>query len=137
MIFNEYIAADYLEVCRYSRDHEMPILDAETLMLGINHAEIGRILADKWALPLDLERAWCSITTPKRPEEIVDFTNIIHLADCMAHDADAGLWEEESRMAEWSGSRALAHLDDEGYDRITALCASAAEGEIEYLTIVK
>jgi HD-like signal output (HDOD) protein len=137
LIFNEYLAADYREVCQYSRDHEMPLLDAETLMLGINHAEIGRILADKWALPVDLELSMVFHHYPDRSEEIVDFINIIHQADHIAHEAGAGLSEEEAVTPEWTESRSQLHVDDEVHDRIRDLCVAAAAGPVEYLSIVR
>jgi HD-like signal output (HDOD) protein len=137
LIFNEYLSADYREVCQYSRDHEMPLLDAETLMLGINHAEIGRILADKWALPLDLELSMVFHHYPDRSEEIVDFINIIHQADHIAHEAGAGLFEEESVTPEWAESRSQLHVDDGVHDRICELCVAAATGPVEYLSIVR
>jgi HD-like signal output (HDOD) protein len=137
LIFNEYIPADYMEVCRYSQEHAMPLLDAETLMLGINHAEIGRILADKWALPLDLELSMVFHHYPDRSEEIVDFVNIIHLADHIAHDADAGLFEGEAVTPEWTESRTGLRVDDDVYTRIREHCVAAAAGPVEYLSIVQ
>jgi len=137
LIFNEYLSADYREVCQYSRDRAVPLLDAETLMLGINHAEIGRILADKWALPPDLELSMVFHHYPDHSEEIVDFVNIIHQADRIAHDAGAGLVDDEALTPEWTESRTQLHVDDEVYNRIRELCFAAAAGPVEYLSIVQ
>jgi hypothetical protein len=74
---------------------------------------------------------------PDRSEEIVDFVNIIHQADRIAHDAGAGLVEEEALTPEWAPSRAQLHIDDAVYGRIRELCVAAAAGPVEYLSIVQ
>ena len=137
LIFNEYIPADYMEVCRFSRENGIPMIDAETRLLGINHAEMGRILADKWSLPLDLELSMVFHHQPDQSDENSDFLTIIHLADHIAHEAGADFFDGEAMTPEWQESREILHVDDAVYENIKTICASAATGSNEYLSIVQ
>jgi len=137
LIFNESVCDDYREASEYARVKNIPLIDAETQLLGINHAEMGRILADKWALPLDLELALVHHHDPAQAaDDIVDLVNIVHMADQIAHDIGADLWEHEARSPEWKESRTLLHLDDAAYERVKESCVAAMANSGEYLSIV-
>jgi putative nucleotidyltransferase with HDIG domain len=137
LIFNEYVFKDYAETCQFSRKNNLPLIDAETLQLGINHAEIGRILADKWALPLDLEYALVHHHNPAQAGEVTDLVAIVHLADIIAHDIGANLWENEARNPEWNQCRTLLHVDDAAYDRLKENTADIISGSVDFLDIIK
>jgi putative nucleotidyltransferase with HDIG domain len=137
LIFNEFVQPDYGDTCAFSREQKVPIIDAESQMLGINHAEIGRILADKWALPLDLENAIVWHHNPPAAGEIMELVNIVHMADVIAHDIGADLWEGEARTAEWRESRDLLHIDDESYKRIKDSTAGVMASSVEFLSIIR
>jgi len=137
LIFNEFVFDDYVETCIVARKTNIPIIDAETLVLGINHAEIGRILADKWALPLDLEYSLVHHHNPAQAGEITDLVAIVHMADIIAHDIGANLWENEARNPEWREARSLLHIDDAVYDRLKANTADVMAGSGDFLSIIK
>lgn len=137
LIFNEYVFQDYVETCVFARKNNIPLIDAETQVLGINHAEIGRILADKWALPLDLEYALVHHHNPAQAGEITDLVAIVHMADIIAHDIGANLWEKEARNPEWNQCRAHLHIDDLVYDRLKAATNDAMAGSADFLSIIK
>ncbi|HEX7509866.1 MAG TPA: HDOD domain-containing protein, partial [Chitinivibrionales bacterium] len=65
LLFELFTPKEYGEVCLRSKKNGMPLSETETLTLGLNHADIGRILADKWALPLDLEYTIVHHHTPE------------------------------------------------------------------------
>lgn len=137
LIFNEYVFQDYAETCAFSRKNKIPLIDAETQVLGINHAEIGRILADKWALPLDLEYALVHHHNPAQAGEITDLVAIVHMADIIAHDIGANLWENEARNPEWNQCRVQLHIDDAVYDRLKANTSDTMAGSADFLSIIK
>ncbi len=49
-----YFASTYEDVLRYAESRQIEILEAESILLGLNHAEIGSQLALAWNLPEDL-----------------------------------------------------------------------------------
>lgn len=138
LIFNEFVFQDYRETADYARRNGIPIIDAETCVLGINHARIGRIIADKWALPIDLEKAIVNHHDPAGSGGIVDLVVITHVADGIAHDIGAGAEEGEceARSPQWREGREYLHIDDEVYERIRASTASGMENAREYLSII-
>jgi HD-like signal output (HDOD) protein len=50
VIFIEYLADQYQQALSKARDDTVPICEAERLVIGIDHAELGYMLADKWKL---------------------------------------------------------------------------------------
>jgi putative nucleotidyltransferase with HDIG domain len=137
LIFDEYVYPDYKVAFEYAKNCEVPLLEAESQVLAINHAEIGRILADKWALPLDLENAIVFHHDPQAAGEHVEPVAITHVADAIAHDIGADMYEGETRTPLWEGSRELLHIDDAAYDKIKAASANVMTNSVEFLTIVR
>jgi HD-like signal output (HDOD) protein len=137
LIFDEYVFPDYKAACDYAKNFKVPLIEAESQVLGINHAGIGRILADKWALPLDLEEAIVFHHEPQGAGEHVEPVAIAHVADAIAHDIGADLWENEARTPLWEQSRELLHIDDAAYDKIKAASANVMTNSVEFLTIIR
>lgn len=137
LIFNEYIPGDYAELCGVCKQRGIPMRDAENELLGINHAEMGRILADKWALPLDLELSMVFHHNPDKSDEINDLLNVVHLADHVAHEAGADIFEGEATTPEWQETRENLHVTNDVYENIKTICKSAAAGPNEFLSIVR
>jgi putative nucleotidyltransferase with HDIG domain len=137
LIFDEYVFPDYKAAYGYAITRNVPLLEAESQVLGINHAQIGRILADKWALPLDLENAIVFHHNPQGAGEHTEAVAIIHIADAIAHDIGANIWENEARTALWEESRELLHIGDADYERIKAASANVMSNSVDFLTIVR
>lgn len=136
LIFNEFVQPEYGRVCAMASAGGVPLLNAESAALGINHAQIGRILADKWALPIDLENAIVNHHEPGSAGDFTDLVGIVHMADIVAHDIGAHFWEQEALTPEWAGCRGLLRIDEEAYSRIRTQTADAMKGSMEFLSII-
>lgn len=136
LIFNECINSDYIEVCEYARANSIPLIEAETRVLGINHAQIGKILADKWALPLDLEYSLVYHHEPGAADNIVDLVSTVHLADVIAHQLGAGLWDDEPCVGEWEQTRSVLKIADSDYEKIVNTLSDSLEKSDEFLDII-
>ncbi|MCW8850917.1 MAG: HDOD domain-containing protein [Melioribacteraceae bacterium] len=72
-------------------------LDAEQMVLGLTHQEIGRFIAQKWSLPQNL----CDIIefhhTPTESKENSKLASIVHLADSMTQEFQIGNgnWDDQ------------------------------------------
>ncbi|MCU0609827.1 MAG: HDOD domain-containing protein [Chitinispirillaceae bacterium] len=137
LVFNEYLGAEYVAVCSYAREFGVPLIEAETHKLGISHAGLGCLMAEKWGLPVDLESVIVHHHAPDSTITGAELVNIVHLADLIAHELGADLWEGEAHTPEWDQSRALLHLDNDAYDRVCTRTVSAAESSLEFLSIIK
>lgn len=137
LIFNEYLTTDYLEVRNYAEKTGISLLDAETKLLGINHAEIGRILSDKWSLPLDLEYSLVYHHNPAGADNVVDLVATVHFANLLSHDVGATLWDGEPKPKEWENARAALHVTDSDYERIRQNLLENMEKSVEFMSIIQ
>ncbi|MGD9200009.1 MAG: HDOD domain-containing protein [Chitinispirillia bacterium] len=117
LIFDEFENDKFSKTCRYSKINNIQIEEAEKKILGISHSEIGSILADKWALPTDLEYAIIYHHSPQSLEKINEIVTIIHLADQLTHILGVNLWDDQAIGPEWSGARVLLDITDDSFNR--------------------
>ena len=137
LIFNEFIPDDYRETCEYAQKKGISLLDAETKILGINHAEIGRILSDKWALPLDLEYSLVYHHEPAQSDTILDLVTTVHFADILTHRLGMGLYDNETQYGEWEKARTVLNISETDYRRVSDILADNLEKSTEFLSIIR
>jgi putative nucleotidyltransferase with HDIG domain len=137
LIFDEFVHQDYKAVCEYAKVNGCSLIEAESQTLGINHAEIGRILADKWALPLDLENAIVHHHSPEQAAEHVEAVAIVHIANVIAHEIGSDMWNGEVRSTLWEPGLELLRIDGAAYGRIQESSASVMSNSVDFLTIIR
>jgi putative nucleotidyltransferase with HDIG domain len=136
LIFDLFTPQEYAVVCRQSREKGMSVVESETAVMGITHAQIGAILADKWALPLELEAAIVHHHEPQAAKNIRELVTTVHLADGIAHRLDCGLWDGEALPAEWNGARTMLSIDDQEYQHITASLKNEIDKYKEFYSVI-
>lgn len=137
LIFSEFAQTDYADVCKYAKAEGVSMLAAEQSILGITHAEIGKILADKWALPLDLEYALVYHHEPAKAEGLTDLVTTVHMADILTHRAGVGLWDGEAITDEWKDARRILKMGDVEYERIQQTLEDTIDKSKEFIDIIK
>ena len=137
LIFNEYVADGYQKVFEFAKKNNVPLLEAETRVLGINHTEIGNMLSEKWALPVDLGHSLIYHHNPGRAKELLELVTIVHVADILAHQMGYGLWDDEPVYAEWDKARAVLNLGDSDYQKISETLTQNLEKTVEFFNIIK
>lgn len=76
-------------VAAYRRERDCPPIDAERAVLGIDHAEVGRLLAERWRFPPALCAAiGCHHAPPADAYRALP--GILHLANVIASALDVG-----------------------------------------------
>lgn len=97
----------YVETLAYKKLHDCPLEEAEQATLGMDHGEVGGILADTWHFPPPLREAVALHQTPASaaPDSIA---NLIHVADITAHAL--GLAGSPDEM--------VSSLDDTAWSRL-------------------
>lgn len=81
IVLNENIGAEYASIVRLVNEDRISFQEAERRALGITHAEVGELVARRWALPdpiPDCIRYHHEPSALSTPDLIVD---ILHLAD--------------------------------------------------------
>jgi putative nucleotidyltransferase with HDIG domain len=77
-------ASEYAEVLAYRQKHDCFLVVAERDLLGMDHSEVGGLLAEAWHFPPSLHEA---VTEHHAPASATagSLANLIHVADAMAH----------------------------------------------------
>jgi putative nucleotidyltransferase with HDIG domain len=136
LIFELYTPAEYKAVCNFSKDKTRSLFDTESMVLGVNHAQVGSILADKWALPLDLESVIVHHHAPQDAKNMRELVAVVHLADVMAHAMDCGLWDKEASPKEWESTRDLLGVSVESFKRLSDSLSQDVDKYKEFLSII-
>ncbi|MFP4014216.1 MAG: HDOD domain-containing protein [Chitinispirillaceae bacterium] len=137
LIFSQYTPDDYQSVYEYARDNSVPLVTAEETVMGINHAQVGKILADRWALPIDLEYCLIHHHSPENADKVDDLVNIIHLSNIISHQLGCDLWEGEVTSAENEQCREVLKIKDDDFNRITAKMAESLDKSDEFMSVIK
>ena len=138
LIFSQYMPEDYSAVCEYARTKSVSVVEAEDKILGINHSKMGKILSDKWSLPLDLECAIVNHHDPENANETVaHLANIIHLADIVVHDCGCDLWDGEVHTSESAVCRSALKIGEEDFKKIVGNVESSLDKSREFMAVLK
>ena len=81
---------DFARVAERVRDRRLLISAAEMDVLGCTHADIGRLLAERWTLPPKLVNTIAWHHTPAAAGAFAVESSIVHLADILARALQLG-----------------------------------------------
>ena len=90
LVLDTHFSEEFAEVVRLVRKKEILIKDAEQEVLGLDHTEVGGIVADKWNLPSALIKAIRFHHDPTRAHESMRVAATVHLADVFCRALDMG-----------------------------------------------
>ena len=136
LIFSQYMPEDYAAVCNYAKEKEISLYEAEETLMGINHAQMGKILADKWSLPPDLECALVHHHDPEKTSEASYLVNIVHLADIITHDLGCNLFDDEVCTDEVEQCRMELKIGTSDFDKIVQTVEASIDKSGEFLSTV-
>lgn len=89
MILDTHFTNHYTEVLSYQAQHDCFISDAEQVVLGIDHSEVGAMITKRWNLPSQISdsiRFHHSAYTQNEP----GFSHIINLGDILSRGLGIG-----------------------------------------------
>jgi len=96
LILEQFAEAEYLPILKTAREKGLPLYQVEKSLLGIDHAEVSGMLADKWQMPLELKVPICMHHTPLEEREMPEMAAIVHYANHLAHVKGSGSMERET-----------------------------------------
>ena len=85
-----YLPEDFANVVAAINKNNILMITAEEEVLGYSHAEIGKLLAGKWNLPVKLEQVIAHHHEPAAAGSFVLEASIIHLADIFCRALNMG-----------------------------------------------
>jgi len=100
LVIYKFFSKEFDQIVELSQTDNMNILDAERMVLGISHQEIGRFLAEKWSLPKVLCDTLNFHHKPLSAVENKNFVSVIHLVDYMTHKLGVGdfYWDKDLEL---------------------------------------
>ena len=118
----------YTTVVEHALKHSLSSMEAEQELLGVNHAQIGSWLAEKWQLPQSIIE---SIRYHHQPDQVEDTdimisTSLIQLADLVAN------LNEISFGSDWVRS---VPRDEAGWKNLQKVSANMADLDFEYFVM--
>jgi len=84
LVLVAHFPQQYAQVLAYRRQHDCFLIQAERDVLGMDHAEVGGMLADAWHFPAMLRDAVAEHHAPASAPGN-SLANLIHIADITAH----------------------------------------------------
>ena len=84
------------------------MIEAESVVLGFNHAEIGRLLAEKWNLPAKLAQVIAHHHRPEYAGPFLSEAATVHLADILCRALNMG----------YGGDNKIPPLDKQAWEAL-------------------
>ena len=125
-------APAYAEVEQWRRDADCPDGEAERAVLGIDHAEVGGLIARQWNFAPAIVDAICKHHAPPAAAEVT-LTGIAHVADAIAHALGLAGDADEAVPALVLPVWAACRLDDAACMRVFARTEAQFETVCEAL----
>jgi len=85
-----FLPNEFAEVVATTNKENSLMITAENKILGYNHAEIGKLLAAKWNLPVKLEQVIAHHHQPNLAGSFIMEASIVHLADIFCRALNMG-----------------------------------------------
>lgn len=98
LVLASNFAAQYAFALDYRKKHDCPLVVAERDILGLDHAEVGGLLAEAWRFPDSLYQAVAEHHAPASAMAN-SLANVVHVADAFAHALGLSGAADEQVMA--------------------------------------
>ncbi len=85
-----FLPDEFGKVVAVINKEDILMTTAENKVLGYNHAEIGKLLAEKWNLPVKLEQVIAHHHQPTSAGTFIMEASIVHLADILCRALNMG-----------------------------------------------
>ncbi len=117
-LFEQYMHEEFMEAIKISAEKGISIKDAEKDIIGINHAEVGRMMAEKWNLPHELKAGIGFHHNPDEEKEENVMATIVYAANILCKKKGVGFSGDNFIMPLSSDARSLLMLDEKAEDEL-------------------
>lgn len=107
----------YEQAVAYRIEHDSYMLDAEKTVIGVDHAIVGRALAEHWKFPGLIQRAIANHHMPA-PQDLGDVPGVVHVANAIVHAMDLGGQDDDLVPPVAAGAWDSLRIDAQGMRRI-------------------
>ncbi|HEX2960668.1 MAG TPA: HDOD domain-containing protein [Ignavibacteriales bacterium] len=99
-VIHKYFNNEFIKIQELSEKEGMSFKQAQQETIGLEHQQIGNLLAQRWNLPLSLSDAILNHHMPSQAEQNQPLAAIVHLADYMTVKLSTGsfLWDKNYEL---------------------------------------
>lgn len=118
VVLDQYVATAYPLFYRDIAEEKESILSVERRLLGMDHTEVGRLLARQWSLPKALEETIHCHHEPHRASEFMELSAIVYLSDLLMSRFHTGLEIERVQTASLQSHLQTLGLSHEDFGKL-------------------
>ena len=105
LLLDQFFHDIFQQITTLVRERDMLMLEAEREVLGLTHAQVGQMLAERWKLPFKLVDTIAYHHQPRKSHRFVKEIAVVHLADILCRAIDLG----------WGGDNRIPEVDKESW----------------------
>lgn len=109
--FEQYMHKEYIEVLKHVKENKIPVYEAEKKLIGIDHSELGKLMAEKWNLPMELKAGIASHHHPEHEKDEQVMAYIINVANIICKQKGIGFAGDDIIEPISKEARLLLNLD--------------------------
>ncbi|MFW5775404.1 MAG: HDOD domain-containing protein [Chitinivibrionales bacterium] len=136
LIFAHFFADDYRLVQKHADSNQMSILQAEQEIIGVTHTQIGSTLADKWALPIEVEKVLVHHHQPEQAQMACELVSLVHVADYLCHQIGVDVFKSQDRVPVSKKSLEIVGIGDEEVAEFIEIARQNLIHSDEFLSII-
>ncbi len=91
VVLNEYVAKEYAKIGKLVQEEKYAFNEAERMVLGYDHCEVGSLLVDKWQLPQEISSCIRWHHEPADAQNPNPFVDFVYLANAVSLMLGLGL----------------------------------------------
>ncbi len=121
-VFDQYFSDEWAPVyIQCIRQGNRPLVELEQKTLGLNHATVGHLLAERWNLPGEVSRAIARHHEPPVPPTSSPLEAIVYVANAMVKQWEIGFSGDSVDRPDTDGAREMLAMGEEQMPAIKAL----------------
>lgn len=109
--FDQYMHNEFMEAIKYAKEKRISITEGEKHIIGIDHAEVGMMMAEKWNLPPELRAGIAHHHKPDEEKDEPVMAQIINVANILCKQQHIGFAGDDILEPISKEARLLLNLD--------------------------
>jgi putative nucleotidyltransferase with HDIG domain len=93
LLLDQFVLQDYQQIVKYVNEYHMPLWQAENKLIGIDHAKLGGLMAERWNFPISLVEGIRYHHAPSEAKKDQKQPAIVNLANYLVHENEKGTAE--------------------------------------------
>ncbi len=136
LIFAQFFSDEYGLVGKKVGAQQLSTLQAEQEVFGLTHTRIGATLADKWALPVEVESVLIHHHSPDQSPAAREFVALVSVADDLCHRIGLGVGEKERLEPVKKETMELLGIKQDDYPQLIEMAKRNLAHSDEFLSII-